>query len=58
VPRDLLEVLGVVLREQQVVALLVGANGRRHQQRHEAVLRQLELVDDVGRSSDSAYEKS
>ena len=48
VARDLLLVLPVVLGEQQVVAVLAGRERRRHQQRHEAVLGQLELVDDVG----------
>ena len=44
---DLLEVLVVVLAEPQVVAVLHRREGRRHQERHEAVLGQLELVDDV-----------
>ena len=47
VPRDLLVVLAVVLPEEQVVAVLLRAEGRRHQDRHEAVLHELELVDDV-----------
>ena len=47
VPRDLLEVLVVVLREQQVLAVLPGRQQRRHQQRHEAVLGELQVVDDV-----------
>jgi hypothetical protein len=47
VPGDLPEVLAPVLGQEQVVAVLLGGEGRRHQQRHEAVLRELELVDDV-----------
>ena len=47
VPRDLLLVLAVVLGEQQVLAVEAGRERRRHQQRHEAVLRQLEVVDDL-----------
>ena len=47
VARDLLEVLAVVLAEPQVVAVLHRRERRRHQQRHEAVLGQLEVVDDV-----------
>ncbi len=47
VPRDLLEVLVVVLGEQQVIAVLAGGQERRHQQGHEAVLGQLQVVDDV-----------
>ena len=46
-PPDLLEVLGVVLGEQQVVAVLARRERRRHQQRHEAVLGQLQVVDDL-----------
>ena len=44
---DLLLVLAVVLAEQQVVAVLHRAERRRHEDRHEAVLGQLEVVDDV-----------
>ena len=47
VPRDLPDVLAVVLAEQQVVAVLAGREQGRHQQRHEPVLRQLQVVDDV-----------
>ena len=47
VARDLLEVLAVVLAEPQVVAVLHRRERRRHQERHEAVLGQLEVVDDV-----------
>ena len=45
VARDLLEVLAVVLAEPQVVAVLHRREGRGHQQRHEAVLGQLQVVD-------------
>ena len=45
---DLLLVLGVILAHQQVVAVLLRAERRRHQDRHEAVLDQLEVLDDVG----------
>ena len=48
VAHDLLEVLVVILAEPQVVAVLHRRKGRRHQERHEAVLGQLEVVDDVG----------
>ena len=48
VPGDLLQVLVVVLAQPQVVAVLHRGEGRRHQERHEPVLGQLELVDDVG----------
>ena len=44
---DLLQVLARVLAEQQVIAILHRREGRRHQQRHEPVLRELEVVDDV-----------
>ena len=47
VPGDLLLVLAVVLAEEQVVAVLLRAEGGRHEDRHEAVLRELEVVDDV-----------
>ncbi len=47
VARDLLLVLPVVLGEQQVVALAVRRERRGHQERHEAVLGQLEVVDDL-----------
>ena len=47
VPHDLLDVLVAVLAEQQVVAVLHRREGRRHQDRHEAVLDQVELLDDV-----------
>ena len=47
VPRDLLVVLAVVLPEEHVVAVLLRAEGRRHEDRHEAVLHEVELVDDV-----------
>ena len=48
VPHDLLDVLVAVLAEQQVVAVLHRRERRRHQDRHEAVLDELELLDDVG----------
>jgi hypothetical protein len=48
VPRDHLLVLPVVLGEQQVVAVESGRERRRHQERHEAVLHQLEVLDDLG----------
>ena len=44
---DLLVVLAVVLAEQEVVAVLLRAEGRGHEDRHEAVLHEVELVDDV-----------
>ena len=44
---DLLLVLGVILAHQQVVAVLLRAERGRHQDRHEAVLDQLEVLDDV-----------
>ena len=47
VPHDLLDVLVAVLAEQQVVAVLHRRERRRHQDRHEAVLDQVELLDDV-----------
>ncbi len=47
VPHDLLDVLVPVLTEQQVVAVLHRGERGRHQDRQEAVLDQLELVDDV-----------
>ena len=47
VPGDLLEVLAVVLAEQEVVAVLLGTERGRHEDRHEAVLDQLEVLDDV-----------
>ena len=47
VARDLLVVLAVVLAEQQVVAVLHRAERRRHQDRHEAVLDEVEVLDDV-----------
>ena len=48
VPPDLLEVLAVVVAEQQVVAVAGRVERRRHHQRHEAVLDEVELVDDLG----------
>ncbi len=47
-PGDLIEVLVAILSEQDVVTVLHGCEGGRHQKRHEAVLGQLQLVDDVG----------
>ena len=47
VAADLALVRLVVLAEQEIVAVLARTEGRRHEQRHEAVLRQLEVVDDV-----------
>ena len=47
VPADLLEVLAVVVAEQQVVAVAGRVERRRHHQRQEAVLDQVELVDDL-----------
>ena len=47
VARDLLVVLAVVLAEQQVVAVLHRAERGGHEDRHEAVLHEVELVDDV-----------
>jgi hypothetical protein len=51
---DLAQVLVVVLAEEEVVAVLVRGEGGGHQQRHETVLGQLQLVDDLGRSRLSA----
>ena len=48
VPGDLLEVRVAVGAHQQVVAVLHRSEGRRHLDRHEAVLGQLQVVDDVG----------
>ena len=48
VPADLLDVLAVVVAEEQVVAVAGRVERRRHHQRHEAVLDQVELVDDLG----------
>ncbi len=45
VSRDLVVVLVLVLPEEQVVAILGGGERRRHEQGHEPVLRQLQLVD-------------
>ncbi len=45
---DRLLVLGVVLAHQQVVAVLHRAERGRHQDRHEAVLDEVEVLDDVG----------
>ena len=45
--RDLAQVLVVVLGEPQVVALRRRRELRRHEERHEPVLRQLELVHDL-----------
>jgi hypothetical protein len=47
VPGDLLDVLVVILAEPPVVAVLHRRERRGHQQRHEAVFGQLQLVDDV-----------
>ena len=47
VPADLLEVLLVVVAEQQVVAVTGRVERRRHHQRQEAVLHEVELVDDL-----------
>ena len=47
VTRDLLDILAAVLAHEEVVAVLHRGERRRHEQRHEAVLRQLEVVDDV-----------
>ena len=44
---DLLEVLAVVLAQQQVVAVLHGAERRGHQDGHEAVLDEVQVLDDV-----------
>ncbi len=44
---DLADVLAPVLAEEEVVAVLHRSERRRHKERHEAVLRQLEVVDDV-----------
>ena len=46
-PADLLEVLAVVLAEEEVVAVLLGAERGGHEDRHEAVLDQVEVLDDV-----------
>ena len=43
-----LQMSGVVLAHQQVVAVLHRTERARHQDRHEAVLDQLEVLDDVG----------
>ena len=48
VAADLLDVLAVVVAEQQVVAVAGRVERRRHHQRHEAVLDEVELVDDLG----------
>ncbi len=40
-------VLAVVLAEEEVVAVLLGAERRRHEDRHEAVLHEVEVLDDV-----------
>jgi hypothetical protein len=48
VPPDLLQVLGVVVAEQEVVAVARRVERRRHHQRQEAVPHQVELVDDLG----------
>ena len=48
VAADLLVVLAVILAEEQVVAVLHRAERRRHEDRHEAVLHELEVLDDVG----------
>ena len=47
VAADLLEVLAVVLAEEEVVAVLLRAERRRHEDRHEAVLDEVEVLDDV-----------
>ena len=47
VPADLLDVGLVVVAEQQVVAVAGRVERRRHHQRQEAVLHQVELVDDL-----------
>ena len=47
VPPDLLDVLAVVVAEQQVVAVTGRVERRRHHQRQEPVLDQVELVDDL-----------
>ncbi len=44
---DLADVLAPVLAEEEIVAVLHRGESRRHQEWHEAVLRQLEVVDDV-----------
>ena len=48
VPGDLVVVLVLVLPQQDVVAILGRGEGRGHEQGHEAVLGQLQLVDDLG----------
>ena len=48
VARDLLDVLVAVLPHHEAVAVLHRAERGRHQQRHEAVLDEVELVDDLG----------
>ncbi len=48
VARDLLDVLVAVLPHHEAVAVLHRAERGRHQQRHEAVLDEVELVHDVG----------
>jgi hypothetical protein len=47
VPADLLHVLAVVVPEQQVVAVAGRVERRGHHQRHEPVLDQVELLDDL-----------
>ncbi len=47
VARDLLEVPAVILGQPQVVAVLHGSERRRHEQRHEAVLGELQVLDDL-----------
>ena len=47
VASDLLEVLAVILAQQEVVAVLLGAERGGHQDGHEAVLGELEVLDDV-----------
>ncbi len=47
VPPDLLDVLRVVVAEQQVVAVPGRVERRRHHQRQEPVLDEVELVDDL-----------
>ena len=44
---DLLEVLAVVLGQPQVVAVLHRGERGRHEQRHEAVLGELQVLDDL-----------
>ena len=47
VPHDLFDVLVAVLAEQEIVTVLHRGEGRRHQDRHEAVLDEVEILDDV-----------